>query len=48
MSIKTWSALNSDGVTYGPIHPNKYSMAQIMSQLQDLIYPVCMWNIDID
>lgn len=48
MSIKTWSALNSDGVTYGTIHPNKYSMAQIMSQLQDLIYPVCMWNIDID
>ena len=48
MSIKTWSALNSDGVTYGSIHPNKYSMAQIMSQLQDLIYPVCMWNIDID
>ena len=48
MSIKTWSALNSDGVTYGPIHPNKYSMAQIMSQLQDLIYPVCMWNIDVD
>ena len=48
MSMKTWSALNSDGVTYGTIHPNKYSMAQIMSQLQDLIYPVCMWNIDID
>ena len=48
MSMKTWSTLKSDGITYGPIHPNKYSMAQIMSQLQDLIYPVCMWNIDVD
>lgn len=48
MSIKVWSTLNSDGITHGPIHPNKYSMAQIMSQLQDLIYPVCMWNIDVD
>ncbi len=47
MKVPVWATLNADG-NYGTIHPNKYSMAQIMSQLQDLIYPVCMWNIDID
>lgn len=47
MKVPVWATLNADG-RYGTIHPNKYSMAQIMSQLQDLIYPVCMWNIDIN
>lgn len=45
---KIWSALNSDGASYDQIHPNKYSNAQIMSQLQDLVYPICMWNIDVE
>lgn len=43
MTIKNWSQYNSDG-SYGNIHPNKYANAQIMSALQDLIYPICMWN----
>lgn len=43
---KYWSVKESNG-KYGDIHPNKYSQAQTMSMLQDLVYPVCMWNYEI-
>lgn len=46
MIPRIWSGLTSDGVGRDNIHPNKYSSAQTMSMLQDLIYPTCMWNID--
>ena len=46
MGDKIWSTVTTDG-KYGGIHPNKYSSAHTMSMLQDLIYPVCMWNIEI-
>lgn len=45
MNPRIWSGLTSTGGRDG-IHPNKYSNAQTMSLLQDLIYPVCMWNVD--
>lgn len=45
MSPRIWSCLTSTGGRDG-IHPNKYSNAQTMSMLQDLIYPICMWNVD--
>ncbi len=45
MSPRIWSAYNSTGTGYDNIHPNMYSSAQTMSMLQDLIYPVCMWNL---
>ena len=47
MSPRIWSGLTSTGGRDG-IHPNKYSNAQTMSLLQDLIYPICMWNINVD
>ena len=47
MSPKIWSAYsNADGTNRDGIHPNKWANAQIMSMLQELIYPVCMWNVD--
>ena len=42
-----WATLNTDG-TQGNIHPNKWADANIFSTLQDLIFPVGLWNIDID
>lgn len=44
MIPRYWSCLNSEG-GYDNIHPNKYQNAMIISTLQDLIYPVCMWNL---
>lgn len=44
MGDKIWSTLNSSG-NYGGIHPNIWSSAQTVSMLQDLIYPICMWNL---
>lgn len=41
-----WSVVNADG-TKGWIHPNKYSDAQITSMLQDLVYPMALWNIEL-
>lgn len=45
MSPRIWSSLTATGGRDN-IHPNKYSNAQTMSLLQDLIYPVCMWKVD--
>ena len=42
-----WATLNTDG-TQGNIHPNKWADTNIFSTLQDLIFPVGLWNIDID
>lgn len=47
MQSRIWSTLTTTG-SFGGIHPNKYSNAQIMSALQDLIYPICMWNVDVE
>ena len=42
-----WATLNANG-TQGNIHPNKWADANIFSTLQDLIFPVGLWNIDVD
>jgi lysophospholipase L1-like esterase len=42
-----WSVLESSGAK-GWIHPNKYSDAQITSLLQDLIYPMALWNVSVE
>ena len=42
-----WATLNADG-TQGNIHPNKWADANIFSTLQDLIYPIGLWSVDID
>lgn len=44
----TWGQLESDGITRSGIHPNKYQDAQITSTLQDLIFPISMWNVSIE
>ena len=47
MSPRIWSTRTTNG-GYGNIHPNIWSSAHTMSMLQDLIYPVCMWNLDVE
>lgn len=47
MGNRIWSTLTASG-GYGGIHPNIWSSAQTMSMLQDLIYPVCLWNISLE
>ena len=45
--FKEW-ATTTDGISYHPLHPNIWSTAQTMSALQDLIYPICTWNIQVE
>lgn len=42
-----WATLNSDG-TYGNIHPNRWADASIFSMIQELIFPCCMWNVEVE
>ena len=45
-SFTSWRQINTSGNKVG-LHPNKYQVAYWMSSLADLIYPVCMHNIEV-
>ena len=45
--FNNWSVFNADDSNYR-FHPNIYSNMQFHSLLQDLIYPVCLWNLNVD
>jgi hypothetical protein len=44
LDIKNWSVKESNG-EYGVIHPNLFANASFMSELQNLVYPVGLWNL---